>query len=176
MNSYCNKFKAAVKIIFYKITFLKNNIDYYDHLQNMSLLHEQSKTKSFNSRKQRKNREDWVKCKKRGFSLGGEEKELREAAPALPLLCAAVRRRLSGGGEKKTKKMKGRRGCGSFGRKEGEEGVLVEGAAVASLGGRQAYKDGGRSRVRRRKKNEKSKGRGCAPSGFEEGRRKGAFG
>ena len=41
-----------------------------------------------------------------------------------------------------------------------EEGVLVEGAAVASLGGRQAYKDGGRSRVRRRKKNE-SNGREC---------------
>ena len=46
-----------------------------------------------------------------------------EAAPDPPLLGAAVRRRLSGGGEEKTK--------------EGEEGVLVEGAAVAvgSLGG-----------------------------------------
>ena len=73
---------------------------------------------------------------------------MREAAPDPPLLGAAVRRRLSGGGEEKTKKMKGR-GCGSFWNEGRRRRPVGGGAAVTvgSLGGGRVHRDGG-SRVR----------------------------
>ena len=63
---------------------------------------------------------------------------------------------------KKTEQMRGKEGAARFGRKEGEEDVLVEGVRRRRRlpWWRQAYQDGGRSGVRAEEENEKIRGGG----------------